>query len=186
MKSNSNVTSKIGSVDEVGRLVGPKEATGDHFNPKDEPGASTRRRKQPKARRCQLYQDGHTVHYIQANRSAGRPHRKGQLINVDGHDITIDFGDEIKRYRNHHADQLLEVVGIGGLAKVCEEYVILRSPIDHYQNHCFSISSVDDPWVPCDFEPLRSTTPQALADRIETHGGFVVPGRSVRGVGRHE
>jgi hypothetical protein len=32
-------------------------------------------------------------------------------------------------------------------------------------------------------EPLRSTTPEALAHRIESHGGFVVPGVQVlRGI----
>ena len=62
---------------------------------------------------------------------------------------------------------------------VCDEYVILRYHYDHFGSSCFSISSVDKPWTPCDFEPLRSATPEALAERARTHGGFVVPGSQV-------
>lgn len=54
------------------------------------------------------------------------------LVNADESTITIDFGNEIKQYRNHSAERLLESVGIGGMVKVCKEYVILRFPIDHY------------------------------------------------------
>jgi hypothetical protein len=44
------------------------------------------RRKKGKARTCQLYIGGHTVHYIQANHSYGRPHRDGQLVDVEGNE----------------------------------------------------------------------------------------------------
>ena len=47
-----------------------------------------RRRKQPRDPRtgflrpcrCELYLAGHTVHYIQAIHSAGKPHRFGRLV----------------------------------------------------------------------------------------------------------
>lgn len=86
---------------------------------------------------CELYTAGHTVHWIQANRSTGEPHRDGTLIAVDGNTITVDFSDEIKSYRNHDVGRLVGIVGIGGPTQVCESSVILRSPFaaGHY---CFS------------------------------------------------
>ncbi len=121
---------------------------------------------------CELYQAGHTVHHIQANRSAGEPHRQGSLTEVRDDVITVDFGNEIRRYRNHDPDRLVDIVGIGGSVGVCERYVILRGN----GGYCFSILDADKPWVPCDYEPLTSFTPEALARRMETHGGFLVPG----------
>jgi len=124
---------------------------------------------------CELYQAGHTVHHIQANRSAGAPHRQGTLTEILGNVISVDFGDEIRRYRNHDPDRLVDIVGIGGSVGVCERYVILRGN----RGYCFSILDADEPWVPCDHEPLTSFTPGALAERLETHGGFLVPGVAV-------
>ncbi len=121
---------------------------------------------------CELYQAGHTVHHIQANRSAGEPHRHGTLTEVLGNVITVDFGNEMGRYRNHDPDRLVNIVGIGGAVEVCERYVILRGN----GGYCFSIQDADEPWIPCDHEPLTSFTPEALAERLETHGGFLVPG----------
>ena len=121
---------------------------------------------------CELYQAGHTVHHIQANRSAGEPHRQGTLTGVQGNVITVDFGDETKRYRNHDPDRLVSLIGIGGSVRVCEGYVILRGN----GGYCFSIDDAENPWVPCDHVPLTSFTPDALAERMETHGGFLVPG----------
>jgi len=33
---------------------------------------------------------------------------------MEGNVITVDFGDEVKEYRNCDPDRLLEIVGIGG------------------------------------------------------------------------
>ena len=125
--------------------------------------------------RCELYQAGHTVHHIQALRSHGQPHRQGTLTGVVGNVLTVDFGDEIKRYRNHDTDRLVDLVGIGGGVRVCQGYVILRGA----GNYCFSILDADEPWIPCDHEPLTSFTPEALVERLQTHGGFLVPGAAV-------
>jgi hypothetical protein len=125
--------------------------------------------------RCELYQAGHTVHFIQVNRSAGEPDRQGKLTEVAENVITIDFGDQIKRYRNHDPDRLVDIVGIGRTVRVCERYVILRGN----GGYCFSIQDADEPWVPCDHEPLTSFTAEALAERVQTHGGFFVPGGAV-------
>jgi hypothetical protein len=132
-------------------------------------------RKKNKVRRCQLYTDGHVVHHIQAIHSYGRPHRSGRLVDIDGNELTVDFGIDVKRYRNHDPDRLVGIIGIGGEVRDCESYVILRGG----GSYCFSISAIDKPWTPCDFEPLRSATPEALAERARTHGGFVVPGAQV-------
>ena len=125
--------------------------------------------------RCELYQAGHTVHHIQAIRSHGEPHRPGRLTGVLGNVLRVDFGDEIKRYRNHDTDRLVDLVGIGGGVRVCQGYVILRGA----GNYCFSILGADEPWIPCDQESLTSFTAEALAERLQTHGGFLVPGPDV-------
>ena len=142
-----------------------------------------RQRKQPKnpktglvrPRKCQLYLAGHTVHYIQAIHSVGEVHREGSLMASNCNVITVDFGDELKKYRNHEVERLVEIVGIGGNVRICESYVILRFP-QGGGNACFSISEIDEPWIPCDHTPLKSISPEALAERLNTHGGFLVPG----------
>ena len=142
-----------------------------------------RQRKQPRdpksgflwLRNCELYRAGHMVHHIQAIHSAGEVHREGSLVASNGNVITVDFGDELKQYRNHDVERLVEIIGIGGKVRICESYVILRFPRGG-GNFCFSISNIDEPWIPCDDAPLTSTSPEALAERLATHGGFLVPG----------
>ena len=126
-------------------------------------------------RNCQLYLAGHTPHWIQANRSAGQPHRSGKLVAVEGPVITVTFGDEVKDYRNCDPDRLLEIVGIGHRVRVCERYVIMRTQHDYV----FCIADAYEPWVPCDYSPLASASPDELAERIRTHGGFTVPGSEI-------
>jgi hypothetical protein len=87
--------------------------------------------------------------------------------------ITVNFGDEVKRYRNCDPERLLEIVGIGNSVDVCERYRILRA----WNDYLFCIVSADEPWVPCDYSPLTSATPGALVKRMETHGGFFVSGQ---------
>lgn len=137
------------------------------------PPARSAAPKRPRLRRCQLYTAGHVVHWIQAIHSGRHPHRDGHLVNVEENVITVDYGDEKKQYRNHSPDRLVGIVGIGGEVRVCESYEILRGG----GSYCFSISPIDRDWRPCDFTPLRSATPEALAERMQSHGGFSVPGR---------
>jgi hypothetical protein len=125
--------------------------------------------------RCELYVAGHMVHHIQALHSHGEPHRTGILADVLGSVITADFGDEIRHYRNHDSDRLVDLIGMSGTVRVCEGYAILRGA----ESCCFSILDADEPWVPCDHEPLTSFTPEALTERLRTHGGFLVPGALV-------
>ena len=125
--------------------------------------------------RCELYRAGHTVHHIQALRSVGEANREGRLTEVLGNVISVDFGGVTRQYRNHDTDRLMDLIGVGGTVRVCEGYDILRGAGDY----CFSVLDADEPWVPCDHEPLTSFTPEALAERLETHGGFLVPGAAV-------
>jgi hypothetical protein len=128
-------------------------------------------------RNCQFYRAGHTVHHIQAIRSIPEAHRNGRLVAVDENRITIDFGDEAADYRNHDTERLVDMVGIGGNVRICERFVILRGMGDY----CFSIAGADEPWTPCDTTPITSMSPEALAERLKTHGGFLVPGHLVTG-----
>ena len=124
---------------------------------------------------CELYFAGHSVHWIQSKRSYGQPHRSGKLVEVDGNVVSIDFDTEVRRYRNCDPDRLLEIVAIGDSVRVCEPYAIMRTRYDY----CFSVAPADDPWVPCDYSPLTSASPEALAQRAQSHGGFSVPGPEV-------
>jgi hypothetical protein len=86
-----------------------------------EPSVSTRAvsvpewargRKQPRdpktgrlwPRKCELYVSGHTVHYIQGNRSASAESRRGKLVTVDGNEITVNLDGEILHYHRHRRD----------------------------------------------------------------------------------
>ena len=132
--------------------------------------------------RCQLYIAGHSVHWIQAKLSLEEAHRQGRLIAVDGDLLTVDFGDEVKQYRNCTANRLLEIVGVGGDVNICEGYSVLRTPSSdgHYLFcYLFCIAGVHETWVPCDYSPLTSASPEGLALRVETHGGFMVSGGQV-------
>lgn len=121
--------------------------------------------------RCELYLLGHTVHWIQANKSAGEPHRTGGLVHVEGNTLTVDFGDELKTYRNHDVERMVEIIGVGGTIQACERFCLLKN----VAGYCFSIVDADRPWTPCDFEPITSFSPEALAERLQTRGGFSVP-----------
>jgi len=101
------------------------------------------------------------------------------LLEVEDNVIAVDFGDATRRYRNHDVERLVEIVGIDGAVRVCDEYIILRFDHGNLTSSCFSIADADEPWIPCNYNALTSITPDALAERIKTHGGFVVPGRDV-------
>jgi hypothetical protein len=135
-------------------------------------GTQRRNSKPPK---CDLYIARHVVHWIQALRSHDVQNRRGRLAAVDGNVITADFNGDIQLYRNHEPGRLLEIIGIGGTVIVCNRYRLLKSG----GGSCFSIADAEDPWRPCDYEPLTSATPEALAERLQTHGGFLVPGHLV-------
>jgi hypothetical protein len=123
---------------------------------------------------CQLYFAGHTPHWIQSKQSLGEPDRIGRLVAVEENIIAIDYFSEIKYFANHDVERLVEIIGIGGSVSVVERFVILRGGVT-----CFSIQEADEPWIECDYSPLTSTTFDALAERLRTHGGYTVPGQEL-------
>jgi hypothetical protein len=132
-------------------------------------------------RNCGSFHVGHSVHYIQGLRSHSESHREGRLIGVGSGTIAVDFGDNLKFYRNHETDRLVEIIGLGKVVRVCERYSILREPVRNGHSHCFSIQRPNSEWRLCDDTPLISLTPHGLAGRALTHGGFLVPIQSIRG-----
>jgi hypothetical protein len=130
-------------------------------------------------RHCQLYVPGHTIHYLQAIKSTGQHHQWGILIGITWDMILVEYLDRVGVYRNHKAEELLRVADLGDQVRVCEKFSILRIAGERNCNHCFSVVDADAPWRPCDFTPLTDASPEALAERLITHGGFLVPGRAV-------
>jgi hypothetical protein len=124
---------------------------------------------------------GHLIHWTQATRSAGMAHVGGTLEAVENGVITVAFDNRIAQYRNHAAETLLEVAALGDEVTVCEAYSILRFAISHFQRRCFSIISADEPWTPCSYQPRFPATPEGLAQRLNTRGGFSVPGHQLTG-----
>jgi len=98
----------------------------------------------------------------------------GTLAGVAGDLIAVDLGEEVTLFRNHEAKHLFETVGIGGTVEVCDRYSLLISGEDY-----FSILRASEPLSPCKYDALISTTPEALARRLESHGGYTVTGREI-------
>lgn len=128
-----------------------------------------------KPRRCNVYSPGHSAHWIPAIRSDSAHHDVGILSEINEELFIVDFGTEYRTYRNHETERLVEIVGVGNGVRICERYRLARSR----SGLLFSIALSSDPWGACDDSPLTSATPQALADRLNSHGGFSVPGRLV-------
>lgn len=97
-------------------------------------------------------------------------------MGVEGDIITVEYLDKIGRYRNHRAEDVLEVAQSGTKVRVFERFGLLGVDIDHFTTRMFCIADADKPWTPCSTEPLTSVTPEALAKRLEERGGFSVPG----------
>lgn len=135
------------------------------------------------ARECQLYFPGHTTHWIQVIHSAAEPHDPGVLVAVEGNLLTVDLEGEVRQYRTHHPQRVLDIIGIGGALEVNAEWSILwkRSGDQANAIPVCSIAKAKTPWTPCDFAPLEDVSFEGLAERTRTHGGFSVPGSRVVG-----
>jgi hypothetical protein len=136
----------------------------------------TGRRRQT-APECDLYIPGHEVHWIQARQSSKPPHSWGILDDVSGQVITVRFLDRVVRYRNHHAEAVLEVAQEGGRVRVSEDCGLLGIPLKKAPGDvaCFCIVDADEPWRPCSVDPPVSSL-DGLVDRMEDRGGFSIPG----------
>ena len=131
--------------------------------------------------KCDLYIPGHLVHWIQAKRSGDETPRTGKLVGVDDGIITVEYLDKIGRYRNHRAHDLAKIAEPGTKVRVFERYGLLGVDLDNRTTKMFCIADAEKPWVPCSYQPLTSVTPEALAERLNTRGGFSVPGRLLKG-----
>jgi hypothetical protein len=89
----------------------------------------------------------------------------------------VRFLDRVVRYRNHHAEAVLEVAQKGVRARVSEDYSLLGIRLKNAPREvaCVCIVDADEPWRPCSVAPpVRSL--DDLVDRMEDRGGFCIPG----------
>lgn len=128
---------------------------------------------------CDLYLPGHRTHWIQLRRASAQRHRWGRLVAVDDDVISVAYLDDVARYRNHQAGNLLDVAAPGTKVAVSERYRMLRVDVAQRTSKCFCIAVGDDSWTPCSYEALISVTPQSQSERLSTHGGFTVVGAEV-------
>ncbi len=103
-------------------------------------------------KRCTLYWAGHDVHWIQALHTANKAEqvarrRFGEILQINGEVIDIDFGDWTEMFRNHDPHRLQVLVKrFGPQAIVNEDYSIMRVGT----TWCISIASdTGDPLAPC-------------------------------------
>ena len=133
-----------------------------------------------KHEKCDLYLPGHLVHWIQARRASEVTPRIGTLVGVADGIITVEYLDKIGRYRNHRAHELAKIAEPGTKVRVFERFSLLSVDLDNRTTKMFCIADADKLWVPCSYQPLTSVTPEALAERLNTRGGFSVPGRLLK------
>jgi hypothetical protein len=125
---------------------------------------------------CDLYLPGHCVHWIQARKASETTPRTGRLVEINDGVISVEYLDKIGRYRNHHPEDLLEVAQPGAKVRAFEGFGLPGVDINHFTTRMFCIADADRPWTPCSTEPMTSVTPEALAQRLQERGGFIVPG----------
>ncbi|HZD65463.1 MAG TPA: hypothetical protein VE152_05150 [Acidimicrobiales bacterium] len=147
---------------------------------RQEDGAGPGKRRVPPAKHCGLYIPGHTVHFIQAKRSSREeeyPPASGEVTGMEGNMITVALADGTHRYRNHEVPRLAEILG-GTTGPVVVQWGLhlLKVAGDRGSWYCFAIADADEPWRPCDSEPLGSADPRSVVERLLTHGGVMVPG----------
>lgn len=133
----------------------------------------------PSVKRCTLYAAGHTVHWIQALHSANKPEvarrtRTGTLIAVDGEVLMISFGadGEPERFRNHEPERLRAIARrLPTAVSLNDQYCLLR-----VGTYCFSVKqATSGPLGRCPVDDPPDSSPETLAERTRTHGGFSVP-----------
>jgi len=129
-----------------------------------------------KAPECDLYIAGHLTHWIQANRSAGQPHKTGTFVGVRDGLITIRFSDRVEQFRNHRVHEDLDLAEPGTQVQFCREYCILRAPGSPGTRKCFSVLEADEPWRPCSVDPKEPESFEDLAERANERGGFAISG----------
>jgi hypothetical protein len=124
---------------------------------------------------CDLYLPGHLVHGVQAKKAAQHKFSWGRLEGIDEAVVTIRYLDRVGRYRSHDTAELVFYSALGDKIGVCEPYGVLRYDIDNRRTLLVGVTDTAAPWVPCRYQPLEQITPDTLAQRIRTQGGFSVP-----------
>jgi hypothetical protein len=115
---------------------------------------------------CTLYIPGHLVHWIQAIHSASEPRRpqRGRVAGVDEGLVTVSFGDEQRRYRNHDTDRLREILAAYSADVIVDEgWSILKLPHGDGRAYCLSIAKESTLWRPCSYYHLVSLVSSRLS-----------------------
>lgn len=125
---------------------------------------------------CDLYLRGHLVHWIQAKKAAEHKFSWGRLEALDKETVTVRFLDRVGNYRTHDTAELAFYATTGEKVGVCEPYGVLRYDIGPGRALLVGVTDSTAPFEPCRYRPLEQITPDTLAERIRTHGGFSVLG----------
>jgi hypothetical protein len=124
---------------------------------------------------CDLYLPGHLVHWVQAKKASEHKFSWGRLEAVEEPIVTVRYLDRVGTYRTHDTAELAFYASIGDKISVCEPYGVLRYDIDDQRTLLVGVADADAPFEPCQYRPLERITPDVLAERIRSRGGFGVP-----------
>jgi hypothetical protein len=128
---------------------------------------------------CDLYLPGHLVHWVQAKKASEHRFSWGRLEGIGEAVVTVRYLDRVGRYRTHDTAELGFYATLGDKISVCEPYGVLRYDIDERRTLLLGVADAAAAWEPCRYEPLERITPDTLAERIRTHGGFSVPAHAL-------
>ena len=90
------------------------------------------------------------------------------------------FLDRVGNYRTHDTAELAFYATTGDKVGLCEPFGVLRYEIDHRRALLVGVTDAAAHWEPCQYRPLEQITPDTLAERIRTHGGFSIPAHRLR------
>jgi hypothetical protein len=106
------------------------------------------------APRCRSYVPGHGVHPLRVQLTTSSPDEDWAAVVVMGavdDVVTVAVGDELRRYRNHDAGRLVELVarvGADALLNLRYGLLFLRS-WPRESDAAFSVQPAGDPPQPC-------------------------------------
>jgi hypothetical protein len=126
-------------------------------------------------RDCTAYIAGHEVHWIQALHVANKPEVArqtvwGQLLDVTGTLIRIDFAGVVHGFHNHDPRRVSSIAPLPVWVSWNEQYCLLNM-----WHQLFSVSPEDrGPLGPCPTDVQVGNGPAESARRMGTHGGFSV------------
>jgi len=141
------------------------------------------RRPTARAHGCESYFPGHVPHWIQGKKAASQTPSGGILVGLEDDYLVVEYLDRTARYRNHAARTVFRLAKPRSKVWVVERFRILGYEKFNGLHSAASIALEGDEWHPCiPPDPAGPPdTPEGLAERLETHGGFVVPGAALGG-----